>query len=349
MRQGTWSEVTGCVALLCVATVMNGVLRADDEEDKRIEFTTELDAEAAQSRHWIGVLATPVAPALKVHLDIDAGLIVRHVVEESPADKAGIKEHDILLRFGTSELETLKDLIEAVSQQPDEEITVSVIRRGKAEELTITAEKRPTAFPGKVEIELHEDGDQDFKTVVRQWFDKESPWRVLTMGPGILADDEEVLEVDTAMPQNLKISIEKAGGDPAKITVQRDGKQWKTTEEELDELPDDVRPHVERMLGRKWNLGPGNRLRFNVSPPRWQGAGDHEYRLDFRVPDQQKIRKAIRERALKIAPQVEEVIEELKENREEIGKSVWDTVRRELEEVRREIRELREELEARKE
>jgi hypothetical protein len=48
----------------------------------------------------------------------------------------------------------------------------------------------------------------------------------------------------------MTIIVHKQGEHPTKITVTRGEDSWEVTEQELDKLPDDVRPHVERMLGR---------------------------------------------------------------------------------------------------
>src|SRR6185312_6347588 len=45
------------------------------------------------------------------------------------------------------------------------------------------------------------------------------------------------------------------GAEPAKIQVKRGDKEWNVTEEKLDDLPDDIRTHVQTLLGRM--LMPG--------------------------------------------------------------------------------------------
>ncbi len=48
----------------------------------------------------------------------------------------------------------------------------------------------------------------------------------------------------------MSVTIIKHGKDPAKIKVEQGDKTWEVTEATLDELPDDIRPHVEPMVGR---------------------------------------------------------------------------------------------------
>ena len=63
----------------------------------------------------------------------------------------------------------------------------------------------------------------------------------------------------------MSISIHKSDDEPTKITVKRDGETWEVTEDNLDELPEDVRGHVKQMLSNGVNplqgqtsFGPGS-------------------------------------------------------------------------------------------
>jgi len=60
------------------------------------------------------------------------------------------------------------------------------------------------------------------------------------------------------LPENISIQINKSGEEPAKIKVTRDGKSWEVTEKELGKLPEDIRPHIKRMLsGQAGAIGFG--------------------------------------------------------------------------------------------
>ena len=51
------------------------------------------------------------------------------------------------------------------------------------------------------------------------------------------------------LPDNMVVIITKEGAKPANVVVRRNSEHWEVTEKELDQLPDDVRKHVELMLG----------------------------------------------------------------------------------------------------
>ena len=52
-------------------------------------------------------------------------------------------------------------------------------------------------------------------------------------------------------PKDLTVQINKQGTKPAEIHVKRGDKSWDVTEEKLDDLPEDIRGHVQQMLGRR--------------------------------------------------------------------------------------------------
>jgi hypothetical protein len=64
--------------------------------------------------------------------------------------------------------------------------------------------------------------------------------------PGVVATEVRQIE----MPKNLSISITRSGDEPAKVHVKRDDKEWDTTADKLNELPEDVRQQVEQLLGK---------------------------------------------------------------------------------------------------
>lgn len=82
----------------------------------------------------IGSVYRPVNEAMRSQLNLgDKGLLVLSVSDNSPAAKAGIEKHDILIFADDKELETKKDL-ESVVQLAGEEkqsFSLSLIRKGK--------------------------------------------------------------------------------------------------------------------------------------------------------------------------------------------------------------------------
>lgn len=101
----------------------------------------------AKSEHppiaFLGVEVESLHPSLASHLPSDIahgqGVLVAYVSPDSPADKAGLKQHDILTSYGDQKLyapEQLSKLVRA--DQPQHEVTLGIVRGGKSQQLKVT-------------------------------------------------------------------------------------------------------------------------------------------------------------------------------------------------------------------
>lgn len=71
------------------------------------------------------------------------GMLVMQVEKDSPADKAGIKSGDLLLKISNQKLSRSSDLTVTVGNaKPGDKLPVSILRNGKTIEKTITVGKR---------------------------------------------------------------------------------------------------------------------------------------------------------------------------------------------------------------
>jgi serine protease Do len=75
------------------------------------------------------------------------GVGVTQVVKDSPAEKAGIRSGDVLLRFDGENITSVRKLNRLISEvAPDQTVRVSVSRGGAEQELTATIARRRNAF-----------------------------------------------------------------------------------------------------------------------------------------------------------------------------------------------------------
>ncbi len=89
----------------------------------------------------------PVNRTLRSHLKLNEGngVVVNDVVKESPAAKAGVLKHDVLLQVGEKPLSKLSDLREAVNASAGKSLSIKLIRSGKQQILNVTPQKRSLA------------------------------------------------------------------------------------------------------------------------------------------------------------------------------------------------------------
>ncbi len=98
-------------------------------------------------RGWLGVSIQAVTPELaqQFHLEKDYGTLVADVVEDSPAEKAGLMRGDVIIEFNgkpVNEPYILRNMVAATP--PGTEVFLKVIREGETEELRVTIGELPS-------------------------------------------------------------------------------------------------------------------------------------------------------------------------------------------------------------
>ncbi len=226
-----------------------------DENHKAQKFNVTV-ARTADPGYWIGVQLEPPSETLRSQLGIpeNHGLVVVELFPETPAVAAGFAKHDLLVKIDEAEVTEVEALNEIVQETKGEKkLAVTLYRGGKQQVIEVTPAKRPTDnfltlrwAPGATE-------DQLLYEYVPKGIDfNDGPVHLELFHPGVMVDRKGTINANiyiSELPKELSISISKSGKQPAKISVKKGHIKWDVTEKELDKLPEDVRPHVERMLG----------------------------------------------------------------------------------------------------
>jgi membrane-associated protease RseP (regulator of RpoE activity) len=86
-------------------------------------------ADNSLGKYFIGLHCEPVGDAIRSHLKLDEniGLIVKDVTPDSPAAKAGLEPHDILLYAGDSPVGSVEELSKMVNKAGEEKSKVSLV------------------------------------------------------------------------------------------------------------------------------------------------------------------------------------------------------------------------------
>jgi serine protease Do len=115
---------------------------------------------------YIGVYLQELTTDMRKGLDlkVEKGVLVSGVEEDSPAEKAGIEDGDVIVRFNgksVSSPDELRAAVRAVS--PGKDAHVDVVHDGDSKTLTLTVSERPEQHA--MRWESH-DGDEDFAPMV---------------------------------------------------------------------------------------------------------------------------------------------------------------------------------------
>jgi serine protease Do len=161
------------------------------------------------------------------------GAIINKVTEGSAADKAGLKENDVIKKIDNDDIESPEELSKVIGKhKPDDKITITYERAGKSNKTEATLGKRKgqvLAFRGSPQF------DMDIPNFNFDWKDGDWGPRTFSYGAkprlGIKAQDTEdgkgvkVLDVDD------ESAAEKAGIKEDDVITEFDGKKVNSAEE----------------------------------------------------------------------------------------------------------------------
>ena len=85
----------------------------------------------------------------QVELPKKQGLLVHEVVPEGPGAKVGIQPMDILVKVNGKSIGSIADLVTAVDEAKDKEVSIDVLRKGKSQTVKVVPAKRPAEYQGK--------------------------------------------------------------------------------------------------------------------------------------------------------------------------------------------------------
>jgi len=178
---------------------------------------------------FLGVATTPLAPSLRDHLGLPHGfgIQVQQVEPGSPAAKAGIERHDVLVRFDDQRLISPEHLSLLVrSAKAGERVELSVVRRGEEQRLTATLGETDRIMFQRDGRPRHEDWQEQMRgrqDVLQDWMHRHHPAPRpprFRHESGVGGDpDESVPEGEAAALLTNEAERESPTGRPPAISV----------------------------------------------------------------------------------------------------------------------------------
>lgn len=253
-------ETVFVVAIMVLASVCAQAQAQPAEEGKVVTIdadagNNDFDLEeqvrvVEEPKYWIGIQGRSIESAvLRTHFQLaeDMGVVVEQVVEGSPAEKAGLRRHDIILRANGDAVDNMRVLQSQVLSGKDKPLELKIIRLGKHENLVVIPETRPEDLsfaPREADRFGGQRGDM-MQQLMRQFGNRNiGPGMVFRGGGGQAFNFNQ-------MPNGVSVSVQRNNNEPAQITVKKGDQTWNIVgddEESLKQLPDDVRPFVQRMI-----------------------------------------------------------------------------------------------------
>ncbi|MGB9873847.1 MAG: Do family serine endopeptidase, partial [Hydrogenobacter sp.] len=104
----------------------------------------QLIAKGKVIRGWLGVVIQEVTPDMAEAVGVKEGVIIAQVMPSSPAEKAGLKVGDVVIAIDGEKVSSVRDLqLRVMRTPPGKEITLTVIRNGKEENIKVKVEAMP--------------------------------------------------------------------------------------------------------------------------------------------------------------------------------------------------------------
>jgi hypothetical protein len=347
MQRSIWANLGGWTAALgLILATAASAWAVDPGERPRIQIgLVEVAAEAEPLKpgdYWIGLACAAAGEALRAQLGLEEkqGLVVENVVPESPAAKAGVEVNDVLVSAGDQLLLKVQDLMGAVDRAKENTLTLEFYRAGKRKKIDVTPAKRPD----EAAMPKPSSKASDYHDAIRSYFDQlrpgeggTPPLRFRYFHPGaVLPQGSRAMSM--SLPGDMSVAVTKRGDEPAQVKVQKGDQKWEVTADKLDELPDEVREPVERLLGRVGRTpgteGESSVLDFDFIPDwAWRGVppdGEEAPKLHQQNPMEKQIEE-LRKR-----------VESMMEKQEDARKQMEQQFQQRFDELRKRLEELRE-------
>ena len=248
----TCAAVAGALLLLAI------VAKAQDE---RLADDLSLINDIKPSEYWLGIMIAPPSPEVreKLKLPDGQGLMVEKVEPKSPADKAGLKPQDVLLKANDKPLGDLRDLLKLMNEVKEGQVTFDVLRAGKHQSIVALPAKRTSSDLAEARKWMEKLGPRMSQGQPLRFHIVRPGQIVAYSGAGSGEPDIAVTKMDVTvqtkatLADGSQVEITRHGSDPAKVAVTREvdmgsKERWEGTSGDLSKIPETIRPDVERLL-----------------------------------------------------------------------------------------------------
>jgi serine protease DegQ len=113
-----------------------------------VDVVGQLLKNGRATHSYLGIQPDQVTPEVASQLGLDraSGVLVREVVQGGPAERAGLRPGDVIVRIDDAAVDTVEDLFGELRQRkPESQARITFIRDGREQQATVTLADRPTS------------------------------------------------------------------------------------------------------------------------------------------------------------------------------------------------------------
>jgi len=168
------------------------------------QIIAQLKTSGVVTRGWLGVLIQPIDKNLAKQFGLDKpkGALVSEVVEGGPAEKAGVKTGDIIMKFKDLEIDESNELPRMVAGTPiGTKSKLTIFRDGKTIEMQVTVGKLPEDRQS-ISKSTGSEGEQDLGLTISDLRPDQAKSKGLKSGQGVIISN--VIPGSKAMEAGLR-------------------------------------------------------------------------------------------------------------------------------------------------
>jgi len=108
--------------------------------------TSDLIAHGAMMRPWLGITGLSVTKEIAAQYELpgDRGVFIANIAPDSPAEKAGMRQRDIVLEFDNRKVDRIEELQRMLTERnPGDRVELTVLRGRRTGRLEIVLERVP--------------------------------------------------------------------------------------------------------------------------------------------------------------------------------------------------------------
>ena len=161
-----------------------------------------------EGKTWLGVRTENMPEQLRTYFGAPegVGILIQEVIEESPAEEAGLRAGDVIIRVDRKEINDSADLVRAINYfDPDDEVEFEIIRDKTRKELKIKLGEKQGQF------KFHRYGTHpDMRLYIPSvpGFEVEIP-EIEILPEDIDINPEEIEIIEEKMGTEIRVKLEK--------------------------------------------------------------------------------------------------------------------------------------------
>lgn len=109
---------------------------------------------------YLGVELDNINDQMKEYFEVENGALIKKVLKDSPAEKAGLKAGDVITKIGDKKIEDTRDVVRTVNfYDPEDEVEINFIRKGDSESVDVKLGKKEHKMSKRMFIDQENAGN----------------------------------------------------------------------------------------------------------------------------------------------------------------------------------------------